>query len=437
MRMQNCPHCGANNSIKRTTCYHCQQPLLAPEQEPSAPAASSRWEALEPLHGQATRRVLRPAPDDAFAAAASRGEAPTAARAAARRYLPSARRSLAHIRRMSQFFRQLSTMTGSSLTLAAACRELQRTGPKKLRSLAAQMLEAAEKGAPISSAMERDQHLFYPWHLGLLRAAEAGGFLPEAFDRIAHAYEVEWETRSALRLRLFFYVFFGLPAMLLVLPVVRFLQQPIPEIDSWTPQYVIDGLLAQVRSVSLPIAIGFIAVVLVWQLLGATAWFQGVQQRIVARLPLVGSLARTHALDRYLSTLGLMLRGSVPLGEAAEQAALSAGHAVLTPKLLRIVPALRGGVPLSQALGAERLLDADALGMTATGEASGALPDMLTRAADYYRLENEAKRRMLLRAAGIAIGVLWLSLAGALLISGYLTYFDFLFRAGDKLWMEQ
>ena len=76
------------------------------------------------------------------------------------------------------------------------------------------------------------------------------------------------------------------------------------------------------------------------------------------------------------------------------------------------------------------------ISMTTTGETAGALPDMLTRAATYYRRENEAKRRMLLRAAGIAIGVLWLSLGGALFIAGYLTYFDFLFRAGDQLWIE-
>jgi len=337
---------------------------------------------------------------------------------------------------MSQFFRELHIVTRSGVAVAAACRELERRAPRKLRPLAGEMREAAEKGSPISSAMERSRHLFYPWHLGLVRAAEAGGFLPDAFDQIAHGYEVEWETRSALRLRLFVYLFFGLPAVLLVLPVVRFLQQPIPDIDDWTPQYVIDGLLAQLRSVSLPIAIGIIAAILVWQALSATAWFQAVQQRLVLRLPIVGGLARTHALDRYLSTLGLMLRGGVPLGEAAEQAALAAGHAVLTPKLLHVVPALREGVPLSQTLGAERLLDADALGMAATGEASGELPDMLTRAADYYRRENEAKRRILLRVAGIAVGVLWLSAAGALFITGYLTYFDFLFRAGDKLWME-
>ncbi len=436
MRIQQCPHCGADNSVKRTTCYQCRQPLAPPTKQPSAPAASSRWEALETRPGRPARRVLRPEPDTAFSAQPSTGGATAAPRPLPRSYLPSARRPLSHIRGMSQFFRELHTMTRSGVTVVAACRQLQRRAPSKLRPLAGEMLEAAEKGSPISSALERSRHLFYPWHLGLLRAAESGGFLPEAFDQIAHAYEVEWETRSALRLRLFVYLFFGLPAILLVLPVVRFLQQPIPEIDDWTPQYVIDGLLAQLRTFSLPIAIGIIAAVLVWQALGATAWFQGVQQRVVLRLPIVGGLARAHALDRYLSTLGLMLRGSVPLGEAAEQAALAAGHAVLTPRLLNIVPALREGVPLSQALGAERLLDADALSMAATGEASGALPEMLTQAADYYRRENESKRRLLLRAAGIAIGVLWLSLAGAILIVGYLTYFDFLFRAGDKLWME-
>ncbi len=433
MRMQKCPQCGADNSVKRTTCYQCQHGLPAVEQRPSAPASSSRWEALEPLRGQRRRRAPPPAPAETSASARETREAPPPAPP---RYSAAVRRPLRHIRRMSQFFRQLCTMTRSGVTIASACRELQQRGPGKLRPLAREMLEAAESGSPVSSAMERSRHLFYPWHLGLVRAAEAGAFLPDAFDQIAHAHEVEWETRSALRLRLFIYLFAGLPAILLVLPVVRFMQQPIPNLDDWDTRYVIDGLLAQFLSSSLPIVIGIAAAVLVWQVLAATAWFQGVQQRLVLRLPILGSLSRTHALDRYLATLGLMLRGGVALGEAAEQAALAAGHAVLTPKLLSIVPSLREGVPLSQALGPERLLDADALGMAATGEVSGDLPDMLTRAADYYRRENEAKRRMLLRAAGIAIGVLWLCVAGALFISGFLAYFDFLFRAGDKLWME-
>jgi type II secretory pathway component PulF len=432
MRMQGCPHCGAENSVRRTKCYQCQGVLTTTDDGP-APVASSRFEVIERVRGRPARRVLRPAQD---ASLSSAPEARAAPDAVTRAYAPPIRRPLRHVRRMSQFFRQLHAMTRSGMAIGPASRELERRGPRDLRVVARQIRDAAEKGEPISSAMEHNRHLFYAWHLGLVRAAEAGGFLPEAFDQIAHAYEVEWETRSALRLRLFIYTFFGLPAILLVLPIVRFMQQPIPRIDDWDTAYVIHEVLIQARNTSLPIAVGIIAAVLLWQALNATAWFAGIQQRLVMRLPIIGRLAQTHALDRYLATLGLMLRGGVPLGEAAEQASLAAGHAVLTPKLLATVPLLREGVPLSQALADARLVDADVLSMAATGETSGALPDMLTRAATYYRRENEAKRRMLLRAAGIAIGVLWLSLAGALFITGYLTYFDFLFRAGDQLWIE-
>jgi type II secretory pathway component PulF len=199
---------------------------------------------------------------------------------------------------------------------------------------------------------------------------------------------------------------------------------------------VIDGVLAQFRAVSLPIVVGLVAGVVVWRLLSLSALFQGLQQRVVLRLPVVGSLARATAMERYLAILGLMLRGGVPIAVAAEHGAHAAGHVVLTRRLLGIVPSLREGVPLSQALAAGRLLNPDALSLTATGDASGSLPEMLNLAASYYRRDNESKRRMLLRAAGVAIGLVWAVLVGFIFIKGVLTYFDFLFRAGDKLWME-
>jgi general secretion pathway protein F len=338
---------------------------------------------------------------------------------------------------MGVFFRSLQMLTQSGVVIGAACREMARQAPRNLRGLAEEMGQAADAGDPITTALERHRGLLYPWHIGILRAAEAGGFLPDAFDEIARAYETEWETRASLRPRLFFYVFLGLPAMLLVLPVVLYLRQPIPDFDQWDTQYVIDGLLGRFYAVSLPILIGIVVALVVWRLLSATSWFQGLQQRIVLRLPVVGRLARATALERYLSVMGLMLRGGLPIAEAAEHGAHASGHAVLMPRLLEIVPMLREGIPLSQAVGAIGVLDADTLGMAATGEASGALPEMLTQAATYYRKDNDAARRMLLRAAGIAIGVVWACLAGALFITQVVSYFDFLFRAGDKMWMEQ
>ncbi len=325
------------------------------------------------------------------------------------------------------FFHELNTLAQSGIALAPACREIERRAPRRLRAVARDMAQAAEAGEPVSGAMESYRALFYPWHLGVVRAAEAGGFLPEAFEQIAHAYEVEWETRAALRLRLFVYTALGVPAILASAPLLLTIAQPIPE-DGWTPGLVIETILGYARTVSLPLALGLAGLILLWQVLSASAWFQDVQRRIVLRLPVVGRVAKSTALDRYLATLGLMLRGGLPIAAAAEEAAFAAGNPVLTPKLLEFVPALREGTPLSSLLAQSRVFDADTLNMTATGEASGSLPDMLSRAAGYYREDSAAKRALLVRAGGVVVGVIYLCVFGFLMYLGIRTLYDFAFR---------
>jgi len=428
--MRSCPHCGARNSVKRTTCYQCREALSGAHGE-RASAARSRWEAIEPLpnRSSASQPISAPRPISSREEGAPAGQSDRP-----RGYVPQVRSSLRHARRMGVFFRELHNLTRPGISIAAACRELERRAPRGLREMAREMAAAAESGRPISSVLQQHRSLLYPWHIGVVRAAEAGGFLPEAFDQVAHGYEVEWETRSAFRVRLFVYTFFGLPAILVTIPAVLTLAEPIPR-DGWTPNLVLQSLWGHLLRVSLPIACSLVALVIIWQALSATAWFQEVQQRIVVRLPVVGRMAKTTALDRYLATLGLMLRGGLPVAEAAEEAALAAGHVVLTPKLLEIAPGLRQGVPLSSLLAETRVFDGDTLSMATTGEASGSLPDMLVRAAGYHRQDNEAKRKMLLRAALITIGVTWLSLMGVLIAIAMRTYFDFVFRVED--WMME
>jgi type II secretory pathway component PulF len=189
------------------------------------------------------------------------------------------------------------------------------------------------------------------------------------------------------------------------------------------------------RSVSLPIVVALIALALIWQAVSATAWFQGIQQRIVIRLPVIGGVARAAALERYLGTLGLLLRGGIPVTTAAAEAAAAAGNVSLTPRLMTVGPAVQNGMALALALENTGVFDRDTLNMAATGEVSGSLPDMLSRAAAYYREGHEIRRRMLLRAAGVAFGVFWLCLVGAIAAIGLKVYFDFAFRVMD--WMME
>jgi type II secretory pathway component PulF len=429
MRMAACPHCGAQNSIKRATCYQCEQPLT-PEQTTAPesterPQAASRWEAIGTETGRA------PVPPMTSTSPSS-VQAPAEWRP--RRFVPARRQALRHVREMGIFFRQLHAQTKAGITLTAACRELERSAPARMRPMAGAMTAATDAGSPISEVLDHYATFFYPWHLGIIRAAESAGFLPEAFDQIAQAYETEWETRAALRLQTFFYTTFGLPAVLIALPLILTVAQPIPE-EGWTPQTLIATIIHLFQTISLPIAAGLLVLLLVWQGLQSTAWFQAVQQKVVLRLPLVGRVARAAALDRYMGTLGLMLRGGLPIARAAEEAAYAAGNAELTPKLLDFVPQLREGVPLARLLAESRLFDTDTLNMAATGETTGALPDMLTRAAGYYRADTESRRKILLQVAKVAFFLLWAGIAGGLFFLGLRTYFDFAFRTYD--WMME
>ncbi len=314
------------------------------------------------------------------------------------------------------------------------CAHLERNVPHGLRGVTREMAAAAEAGRPVSSVMEKHRALFYPWHIGLVSAAETGGFLPEALDQIASAYEAEWETRSATLWPLVLYTCLALPGIIITIPAIKLLSAPIPE-QGWTPQTVIQSLLYYLRTISLPILLGFAALVVLWLTLGGTAWFQGWQQRVVIRLPLVGRVARAAALERYLTGLSMLLRAGVPLGQAAEHAAMAAGNAALTPRLLKVVPVLREGGTLTSALASAGLLDGDTLSMLATGETAGELPEMLSRAATYYREDNRNRRKTLIRLAQTGITAVYAALVAILFFKMAFAYFDFAFKLGE--WMTE
>jgi type II secretory pathway component PulF len=209
------------------------------------------------------------------------------------------------------------------------------------------------------------------------------------------------------------------------------LAQPIPEVG-WTLELYVAALLQNARAVSLPIVLGIVGLVVMWRILSYARWFQGLQQRVAIRLPFVGKIARRAALGRYTGALGLMLQGGVPVGEAAEEAALAAGHAAFTPRLLKAAAALRSGTPLSQAVVEAKLFEFETMGMIATGDESGAAPEMLQQVASYYRQENEAALRMIRRAAWAVIGAFWAIIAGAVIVVGLRVYYlDFIFRVPE------
>ena len=114
-----------------------------------------------------------------------------------------------------------------------------------------------------------------------------------------------------------------------------------------------------------------------------------VHTRLV-RLPLIGQLLRTADSARLASTLGILSRSGVPLVEGLGISAQVISNLAIRQALKEAAARVREGGSLSRALEKSGFFPPMLVQMIASGEASGELDQMLTRAATYQERELNA-----------------------------------------------
>jgi general secretion pathway protein F len=113
---------------------------------------------------------------------------------------------------------------------------------------------------------------------------------------------------------------------------------------------------------------------------------------LLLTLPWLGPLVRGVDTSRFASTLAILVAGGVPLLGALASAARVMGNVVMREAVERAIERVREGVSLARALGETRAFPPLLVHLVASGEMSGKLEQMLSRAA---RLETQALERRL------------------------------------------
>ena len=109
--------------------------------------------------------------------------------------------------------------------------------------------------------------------------------------------------------------------------------------------------------------------------------------RRLAALPLIGTMMRASDSARLASTLGILGRSGVPLVDALFIAAQVVGNLAIREAVVTAAARVREGGSLSRALETSGYFPPMLVQMIASGETSGELDNMLTRAADYQERE--------------------------------------------------
>ncbi|MBN8430834.1 type II secretion system F family protein [Microbulbifer salipaludis] len=146
--------------------------------------------------------------------------------------------------------------------------------------------------------------------------------------------------------------------------------------------------------------------------------------KLMLKLPILGQITYNSIAARYARTLSTTFAAGVPLIDALKSVAGATGNVVYEEATLKIRDSVATGIPLNGAMRSSGLYPTMLVQMAAIGEESGALDEMLAKAADFYEeaVDNMVDNLTTLLEPMImaVLGIL----VGGLMIAMYLPIFQ-------------
>ena len=145
--------------------------------------------------------------------------------------------------------------------------------------------------------------------------------------------------------------------------------------------------------------------------------------RMLLRAPVVGILIRKVAVAKFTRTLSTMLQSGVPILEALQVVAKTAGNKVIEMAVFRVSDAIAEGRPIAEPLTETGVFPNMVVQMINVGESVGALDTMLEKIADFYDEEVDQTVENLTAMIEPFMMVFLGGMIGGLVVAMYLPIF--------------
>lgn len=335
---------------------------------------------------------------------------------------------------VSLFSQELLALLESGLSLIEAIDALaEKEHQPDAQAVFKQMRVALYEGLPLSQALEQNPQVFTPLYVAMIRASERTGDMPQALRRHVN-YQVQIDAVRKKIISASIY-----PSLLLVvggLVVLFLLGYVVPKFSGiyestgsdlpWASLMLLKwGQLLQTHGREvLFVAMGLFAT------LGFVLTRPQTRGWLVKKLwqiPSLGEAMRIYQLARFYRTLGMLLRGGIPLVTAMAMVA-SLLPTNLRTALQLALDDVRDGRPLSEAMEKHGLTTSIAMRMLRVGERSGQMDEMLERIGVFYDDETARKVEWFSKLLEPALMLLIGLIVGLVVVLMYMPIFEL---AGD------
>jgi type IV pilus assembly protein PilC len=289
------------------------------------------------------------------------------------------------------FTRQFATMIDAGLPLVQCLDILgSQTENPALRKVIFAIKGRVEAGSTFSDALKDHPKVFDELFVQLCAAGEVGGILDTILNRLAQYREKNEKLKRKVKGAMTYptivvLVAVAVTAMLLLKVTPTFEKmfadfgsalpgptQIVVDMSNWLQNYILHLVGIVTASV-----VGFV-------LFYKSTKGRELFDKGILFAPIVGDLVRKVAVARFTRTLGTMISSGVPILDALDVTAKTAGNKTIETGIMYVRMKISEGKNIAGPLADTKVFPSMVVQMIGVGEATGAMDQMLNKIADFY-----------------------------------------------------
>lgn len=339
------------------------------------------------------------------------------------------------LREIAVMTRQLSTMVDSGLSVVRSLGILgSQVENPELSRIINEVRTDLEHGSSLSAACAKHPKAFSKLYCTLIQAGEVGGNLDDVLTSLADTIEKQAALNKTIKSAMTY------PAVVLSVMILIFTAMIVFIVPVFQNLFKTLGgqlplptkILISVSNVMTSLWVVVVIAVVIGSIVGIRKWIatengRRIWDRWMLKPPIFGQLFHKVALARVTNTLGSLIGSGVPILEALDISAETAGNVTIGDVLLQAKQGVREGRPLADPLREhEDIIPALMVQMIEVGEQTGVLDGMLKKVAVFYDQEVEVTVNNLTALLEPLLTVVMGAGVGLMVIALYLPMFDYI-----------
>ncbi len=329
------------------------------------------------------------------------------------------------------FTKQFRTMIRAGVPMMTLLHTLEtQSEDPLLNKIIIAMIQDISEGASLHDAFQKHPRVFSDLYCSMVRAGEASGALPEVLERLIYIMEHESKMKSDIRSALQY------PVIVLSFLIVAFfvlLTYVIPKFSLIFTRAGLElPLLTRICVAMYNFLLHYWPIIISVALAGIifciyyfrTQKGRLFKDRLMLSLPLIGPLFNKAAMSRFASIFSILQSSGVAVLESMQILSGTINNKAISREFGKIMERLEEGrgisVPLSQA----RYFTPIVINMTAIGEESGNMEEMLNDIASHYDDELEYAMKRLSDAIGPIMTIGLAAVIGFFALAIYMPMWD-------------